>query len=189
MLCDFCGSDHAAVVVTTEAIPYKSGMLRVEGYESTRCDTCEEDFVTSEQSRANDRRVLKAKVVFDGLLTGDQIVAIRERLGLSQKEAAEVFGGGPNAFYKYENSDVLVSKAMDLLLRLADESDDAAERLMRKAGKTAPAAARWANDSQVLVALSESRRTLRHVTKQNLDVPAANDWSMDCGYGERVAYG
>lgn len=190
MLCDFCGIDNAVAVVTTESIPYKTGMLRVEGYESTHCDSCGEDFVTSEQSRANDRRGIKARAAFDGLLTGDEIVAIRSRLKLSQVAAAEVFGGGPNAFYKYENSEVLVSKAMDLLLRLADASPESSAWLLRRGGKGAPAASGWTNDSQInVVVLAESRRTLRLVTKQDVDVPAANDWNTESDYGEQVAYG
>ncbi|MGO4700303.1 type II toxin-antitoxin system MqsA family antitoxin [Dyella sp. 2RAB6] len=189
MLCDFCDSDSAVALVTTESIPYRNGTLRVEGYESSHCASCGEDFITSEQSRANDRRVLRARAVFDELLTGDQILAIRECLGLSQTEAAEVFGGGPNAFYKYERSEVLVSRAMDLLLRLADSSGDAADWLLQRAGK-AKASAAWSTVSQAnVVVLNESRRTLRHVTPQDLNVEAANDWYPASGYGEQVAYG
>jgi HTH-type transcriptional regulator/antitoxin MqsA len=55
----------------------------------------------------------------DGLLTGNQIKAIRDDLGLTQAEAAKVFGGGKNAFTKYENGDVTQSVAMDKLIRTA----------------------------------------------------------------------
>jgi HTH-type transcriptional regulator / antitoxin MqsA len=47
------------------------------------------------------------------------IRAIREVCGLSQQEAARVFGGGPKAFEKYESGEVAPSSAMTRLLLLA----------------------------------------------------------------------
>lgn len=70
----------------------------------------------------------------DGLLTGAEVHALREKLGLSQAEAAQVFGGGPVAFSKYENDDVAQSEAMDKLLRLAAELPGVFELLSRRAG-------------------------------------------------------
>lgn len=40
-------------------------------------------------------------------------------MGLSQREAGRVFGGGPTAFYKYETAKAVPSEAMSKLLRLA----------------------------------------------------------------------
>lgn len=42
----------------------------------------------------------------------------RRTLGLSQEEAARLFGGGRNAFSKYERGEVAQSVAMDRLIRL-----------------------------------------------------------------------
>lgn len=47
--------------------------------------------------------------------------AAREAVGLSQREAGRVFGGGPTAFYKYETAKSVPSEAMSKLLRLALE--------------------------------------------------------------------
>ena len=52
-------------------------------------------------------------------LTPLVIRAIREACGLSQQEAARVFGGGPKAFEKYETGEVGPSAAMTRLLLLA----------------------------------------------------------------------
>ena len=52
------------------------------------------------------------------------IKAIREVCGLSQQEAARVFGGGPKAFEKYESGEVSPSSAMVRLLLLAAEHPD-----------------------------------------------------------------
>ncbi|CAK0739721.1 HTH-type transcriptional regulator / antitoxin MqsA [Azospirillaceae bacterium] len=52
------------------------------------------------------------------------IRAAREAVGLSQREAGRVFGGGPTAFYKYETAKSVPSEAMSNLLRLALERPD-----------------------------------------------------------------
>ena len=68
--------------------------------------------------RAAARREAKARAK-KAVLMPLQIKAIREACGLSQQEAARVFGGGPKAFEKYESGDVAPSSAMTRLLLLA----------------------------------------------------------------------
>jgi HTH-type transcriptional regulator/antitoxin MqsA len=48
------------------------------------------------------------------------IRAIRSRLGLTQKQAAELLGGGVNAFSEYERGITRPSKSTLLLLKLLD---------------------------------------------------------------------
>ena len=50
--------------------------------------------------------------------------AAREAVGVSQREAGRVFGGGPTAFYKYETAKSVPSGSMANLLRLALERPD-----------------------------------------------------------------
>jgi HTH-type transcriptional regulator/antitoxin MqsA len=64
------------------------------------------------------RREARAKAKH-AVLTPLVIKAIREACGLSQQEAARVFGGGPKAFEKYEAGEVAPSAAMTRLLLLA----------------------------------------------------------------------
>ena len=57
----------------------------------------------------------------DTPLTPDQIRVIREGLGLSQREAGNLLGGGPNAFAKYESGTLAPAAALaNLLLVLRD---------------------------------------------------------------------
>ena len=57
----------------------------------------------------------------DTPLTPDQIRVIREGLGLSQREAGSILGGGPNAFAKYESGTLAPAAALaNLLLVLRD---------------------------------------------------------------------
>lgn len=68
--------------------------------------------------RAAARREARAKAKH-AILGPLVIRAIREACGLSQQEAARVFGGGPKAFEKYESGEVAPSSAMTRLLLLA----------------------------------------------------------------------
>jgi HTH-type transcriptional regulator/antitoxin MqsA len=69
------------------------------------------------------RREAKAKAKHS-VLSPLVIRAIREGCGLSQKEAARVFGGGAKAFEKYESGEVAPSSAMTRLLLLAAKRPD-----------------------------------------------------------------
>ncbi len=68
--------------------------------------------------RAAARREARARAKH-AALTPLVIRAIREACGLSQQEAARVFGGGPKAFEKYESGEVSPSSSMTRLLLLA----------------------------------------------------------------------
>lgn len=52
------------------------------------------------------------------------IRAAREAVGVSQRKAGELFGGGKTAFYKYETAKAVPSEGMANLLRLALEHPD-----------------------------------------------------------------
>jgi HTH-type transcriptional regulator / antitoxin MqsA len=68
--------------------------------------------------RAAARREARAKARH-AILSPLVVRAIRERCGLSQREAARVFGGGVKAFEKYESGEVAPSSAMTRLSLLA----------------------------------------------------------------------
>ncbi len=68
--------------------------------------------------RAAARREARARAKH-AALTPLVVRAIREACGLSQQEAARVFGGGAKAFEKYEAGEVAPSSAMTRLLLLA----------------------------------------------------------------------
>ena len=47
-------------------------------------------------------------------------VSVRRKLALDQREAAEIFGGGVNAFSRYENGKTKPSLALVKLLKVLD---------------------------------------------------------------------
>ncbi|MBF0182490.1 MAG: type II toxin-antitoxin system MqsA family antitoxin [Magnetococcales bacterium] len=81
---------------------------------------CGESVHSGKEMTVSDRALNLLKARAGGLLEPSRIRAIREKLGLSQRKASQIIGGGPNAFHKYEQGDVLVSRAASNLLRLLD---------------------------------------------------------------------
>jgi HTH-type transcriptional regulator / antitoxin MqsA len=52
------------------------------------------------------------------------IVAVRKKLALDQREAAEIFGGGVNAFSRYENGKTKPPLALVKLLKVLNKHPD-----------------------------------------------------------------
>lgn len=116
--CPFCDSDKLTCHVYDDEIQYNERPLRLNGLTSYVCGTCNEQSIFPEQARANQTIIADAKRHADNLLTGTEIRELRERLGISQEEAANIFGGGRNGFSKYERGEVIQSVAMDRLMRI-----------------------------------------------------------------------
>lgn len=123
--CPACGSESLGKTCALETVTFKGLEVNVPDISSTTCRNCGYTFATNKQ---HDTNVAAARTAFvqqraaakaaKGLLTGAQLRAMREALSLNQKEASELFGGGPVAFSKYENEDVSQSASMDRLVRV-----------------------------------------------------------------------
>ena len=59
--------------------------------------------------------------------------AFEKRFGLTQREVGAILGGGPNAFQKYEQDTVTVSKPMSNLLRVLERHPEEVEELKKQA--------------------------------------------------------
>ncbi len=137
--CEFCGSANVSVASYSDEIEFKGLRLHLENLEEGHCLDCDYKFETLEM---HDRNLLKVRAEFtaeraslkkkQNLLSGEEIRAIRNSLGLTQKDAALVFGGGANAFSKYENEEVIQSAAMDKLIRFASYQGQFAVEILRK---------------------------------------------------------
>lgn len=134
MTCTECEKGHLVASTYGDDFRHGGALLHVEGLECYICDHCGADPIYTDQIRRNQLRIADAKRSHDGMLTGAHICAVRKQLGLTQAQASEVFGGGANAFSKYERGDVIQSAAMDKLLKVAQFMPDAAEFLRIEAG-------------------------------------------------------
>ncbi|MCO6413346.1 MAG: type II toxin-antitoxin system MqsA family antitoxin [Thiogranum sp.] len=120
VICPACDSASVDEKTNVEKFEYKGAELVVDNFKYSFCNECGTEFVTPKQRRTNDQKLRDKQRLFDGLLQGREIKRIRNSLGLTQHYAAFLFGGGINAFSKYEKGDVVQSVAMDRLLRVTD---------------------------------------------------------------------
>ena len=115
--CKICKSENIRQLDDVESISYKGSVLSIS-MEYSVCNECEREFVSKQQILNNDSRVRDAKKSVDGLLTSTEIYHARTSMELTQEQASLVFGGGKNAFSKYERAEVSQSVAMDKLIRI-----------------------------------------------------------------------
>lgn len=132
-LCPICGEGYVTASVQMVEYEYKGHRAELPSHYK-QCDTCTSDFAGMAESKQNKRIVMAFRKQVEGLLTGDEITALRKQYQLTQAQAAKLFGGGPVAFSKYENDDVAQSEAMDTLLRLIRRSPAAFWALVEEKG-------------------------------------------------------
>jgi HTH-type transcriptional regulator/antitoxin MqsA len=134
MLCPVCEEGELSSSTYDADFEWDNVNVHLQGLECSVCSVCGSDPVLPAQLRRNQRRIADARRSVSGLLTGDEVRRVRESLGLTQQEAASVFGGGSNAFSKYERGDVTQSVAMDNILRGVREFPRFFEFLCERAG-------------------------------------------------------
>ncbi len=103
-----------------DALEYK-GRTRVIKTLGWWCTQCGEAILTGEPLLAHERAFQELKAEVDQVLGPAEVTRIRKALGLSQRRAGELLGGGPRAFQKYEAGSQAVSVPMSHLLRLLDK--------------------------------------------------------------------
>jgi len=123
-LCPLCGEGHVTPRTENTVTEYR-GQQGTVALQYIECDVCGSEIAGDAEGRANKRAVLRFRKTVDGLLTGEEVRAIRKKYQLTQAQAAKLLGGGLVAFSKYENDDVAHSDAMDNLLRLVRRSEEA----------------------------------------------------------------
>jgi HTH-type transcriptional regulator/antitoxin MqsA len=119
--------------VKTQACPECGSLMRFEKHDDVLeyrghkrtiktlgwwCTKCGEGILAGGPLVRHERAFLQLKANVDGVLGPREVAKVRESLGLSQRKAGEVLGGGPRAFQKYESGKQAVSVPMSLLLRL-----------------------------------------------------------------------
>lgn len=124
--CPVCNTANPEIISYSDTVDFRGMELDVENLHESKCRNCGHKWSTTEQRSYNNAIMRDAYIIVrdeirakDGLLAGHEIAHLREFFRLNQREAATLFGGGYNAFNKYESGEVLQSFAMDRLLRLS----------------------------------------------------------------------
>ena len=105
--------------------------VRLKGY---WCRDCPEAVFDGGALQKKEKVFLALRAEVEQVLGPDEVAAIRKKLGLSQRKAGELLGGGPRSFQKYESGEQQVSTPMTNLLRLLSRDP----RRIRELGLLAP---------------------------------------------------
>lgn len=132
-ICLVCEQGHLTAQTELVTVEHLGQIGQIENRYSI-CDCCGSEQADNKDARFNKRAMTAFKKQVQGFLTGQEVRQLRKRWGLNQQQAADVFGGGPVAFSKYETDDVMQSESMDKLLRLAADVPVALDKLMIDAG-------------------------------------------------------
>ena len=114
--CPECGG-KAVFETRTDVVEYKGHQAKVK-IAGHWCRSCGEAVLEGPALEKRESAFLELRAEVEGVLGPKEVAAIRERLGLSQRRAGELLGGGPRAFQKYESGEQQVSVPMANLLRL-----------------------------------------------------------------------
>ncbi len=107
---------------------YKNEHLMVEQVRGWFCHSCNEAlFADGEGIRY--AAVLDRFVADVDSRQAEELRRIRRKLHLTQKEAAQLFGGGVNAFSEYERGVTKPAKSTMLLLKMLDKHPDLVEEV------------------------------------------------------------
>ena len=131
--CVICKSEDIKILTAVETVLYKGKELQIP-LEYSVCSDCGREFVPKHQILRGEIAFRNVKKKHDGLLSSDEICQARAKLSISQEQASRVFGGGKNAFSKYERGEVSQSVAMDKLIRVCLKHHHVFAELAHKAG-------------------------------------------------------
>ena len=125
MRCPVCGA--AELIHDTRDLPYtyKGETTVIPAVTADFCSACDES-ITDLGETGRVMREMQAfnKQVNAAIVDPGFIVSVRKKLNLGQREAAEIFGGGINAFSRYENGRTRPPLALVKLLKMLDRHPD-----------------------------------------------------------------
>ena len=88
------------------------------------------DGAVSDCNKATALEIQEQRSRIDGILTPVEIAKIRRHLNLNQKDASRIFGGGINAFNRYERGTNPIPKPLSMLLLLLDKHPEQLQELL-----------------------------------------------------------
>ena len=125
MKCPACGA--AKLVRDTRDLPYtyKGKSTVIPEVTGDYCPACGEAVLEADESVRSSALMMEFnKQVNAAIVDPAFIASIRRKLALDQREAGEIFGGGVNAFSRYENGKTKPPLALVKLLKVLDRYPD-----------------------------------------------------------------
>ncbi|MDU3154568.1 type II TA system antitoxin MqsA family protein [Hafnia alvei] len=130
MHCPECGSKNTIKDYRDIPFTYKGQSTVVKAVGADWCLDCGEGVIFKEESLRIDSILAEFnKQVNASIIDPEYVVAMRKKLNLSQSEAGEIFGGGVNAFSRYETGKALPHVSTIKLLKLLDKYPELLEEI------------------------------------------------------------
>ena len=119
MKCPVCGAAELIHDTRDMSYTYKGETTLIQAVTGDYCPACAESLLDVDETD----RVMKemrefSKQVNAAIVDPQFIAGVRKKLKLDQREAAELFGGGVNAFSRYENGKTKPPLALVKLLKV-----------------------------------------------------------------------
>ena len=125
MKCPACGASR--LVHDTRNLPYtyKGKTTTIPAVAGDYCPACGEAVLNAAESARTSAAMLEFNKQVNAAIVDPQFIAsVRKKLRIDQREAAEIFGGGVNAFSRYENGKTKPPLALVKLLKVLDRHPD-----------------------------------------------------------------
>lgn len=130
MKCPNCGAATLVHDTRDLSYAYKGETTTIPAVTADWCPACGEAVMAIDESQRVSQAMLEFnKQVNAGLVDPAFIGAVRRKLQLDQREAAALFGGGVNAFSRYETGKTKPPLALVQLLRLLDRHPELLEEM------------------------------------------------------------
>lgn len=128
--CGSCGASGMIRAVRDVSRDFRGQALIIAAVDGWHCPACGEVEFASEA--AAKRFFTKAQKAQQAIVQSEaeRVRQWRKHLGLTQKRAADLFGGGVNAFSEYERGKTQPSKSTVLLLKLLDKHPELLKELV-----------------------------------------------------------
>jgi HTH-type transcriptional regulator / antitoxin MqsA len=125
MKCPACGA--AELVHDTRDMPYvyKGESTQIMAVQGEFCPACGEAVLELGESIRTSAEMLEFNKQVNATIVDPLFIAsVRKKLSLDQREAGEIFGGGVNAFSRYENGKTRPPLALVKLLKVLERHPD-----------------------------------------------------------------
>ena len=125
MKCPSCGAAQLQPETRDVTYTYKGENTTIPAVTGDFCPACDEVVLNRKNGdRYSEMVGLFQRQVNAAFVDPDYIAKVRKKLDLDQRQAAELFGGGVNAFSRYENGKTKPPLALVKLFKLLDRHPD-----------------------------------------------------------------
>jgi len=105
----------------------------VQNQQYALCTECETSGYLPGQRRENSNSIKKFQASLVDYISPSDVLSVREKYNLTQKQASQLLKGGVNGFSKWERGVSFPNAGIVMLLKVALESSDAMQTLARVA--------------------------------------------------------